>query len=231
MADNVAITAGSGTSIATDDVSGVHYQRIKLVDGTLDSSAAIAGDATYGLDVDITRIAAGESHLGQVGGRSIIVSSSVTRPADTTAYAAGDAVTNSTSSPTVITFDGVTRITNGSGVITAASMIDSANQSTKGIFELWLFSTSATPDNDNSAFTPTDGETEALIGVIPFNVCYVGDATAGAGGNCVYPVTGLSIPFVAASSTDDIYGLIVVRNAYTPVSAEKFTLRLHILQD
>ena len=29
MADTVAITAGSGTSIATDDVSGVHYQRIK----------------------------------------------------------------------------------------------------------------------------------------------------------------------------------------------------------
>lgn len=55
MADNVAITAGSGTTIATDDVSNVHYQRVKLVDGTLDSTAAIAGDATYGLDVDVTR--------------------------------------------------------------------------------------------------------------------------------------------------------------------------------
>lgn len=29
MADTVAITAGSGTSIATDDVGGVHYQRVK----------------------------------------------------------------------------------------------------------------------------------------------------------------------------------------------------------
>jgi len=42
VADNVAITAGSGTSVATDDVSGVHFQRVKLVDGTLDSSTAIA---------------------------------------------------------------------------------------------------------------------------------------------------------------------------------------------
>lgn len=42
MADNVAITAGSGTTIATDDVSGTHYQRMKLVDGTLDSTTAIA---------------------------------------------------------------------------------------------------------------------------------------------------------------------------------------------
>lgn len=51
MADNVAITAGSGTTIATDDVSGTHYQRVKLVDGTLDSTAAIPGDATLGLAV------------------------------------------------------------------------------------------------------------------------------------------------------------------------------------
>ena len=29
MADNVAITAGSGTSIAADDVSSVFYQKVK----------------------------------------------------------------------------------------------------------------------------------------------------------------------------------------------------------
>lgn len=56
MADNVPITAGSGTTIATDDVSGVHYQRVKLVDGTLDATGAIGGDATNGLDVDVTRV-------------------------------------------------------------------------------------------------------------------------------------------------------------------------------
>lgn len=56
MADNVAITAGSGTNIATDDVAGVHYQRVKLVDGTLDGTGAIGGDATNGLDVDVTRV-------------------------------------------------------------------------------------------------------------------------------------------------------------------------------
>lgn len=38
MADTVAITAGSGTSIATDDVGGVHYQRIKRTVGA-DGSA------------------------------------------------------------------------------------------------------------------------------------------------------------------------------------------------
>lgn len=56
MADNVPITSGSGTNIATDDVAGVHYQRVKLVDGTLDSAVGIPGDAANGLDVDVTRV-------------------------------------------------------------------------------------------------------------------------------------------------------------------------------
>lgn len=43
MADGVDITAGSGTTIATDDVGGVQYQRTKLVwgtDGTVNDASA-----------------------------------------------------------------------------------------------------------------------------------------------------------------------------------------------
>jgi hypothetical protein len=43
MADNVPITAGVGTEIATDEVSGVHYQRVKLdigADGVSDPITA-----------------------------------------------------------------------------------------------------------------------------------------------------------------------------------------------
>lgn len=50
MADNLAITAGSGTTIGTDDVSGVHIQKVKLIDGTVDSSTTIPGSAN-GLQV------------------------------------------------------------------------------------------------------------------------------------------------------------------------------------
>ena len=55
MADNVAITAGAGTTIASDDVTGVHYQRVKLVDGTLDTTAAIAAD--IGVKANALRVA------------------------------------------------------------------------------------------------------------------------------------------------------------------------------
>lgn len=45
MTDNVAITAGTGTSIAADIVGGVHIQRMKIVTGA---------DGTNGGDVTIT---------------------------------------------------------------------------------------------------------------------------------------------------------------------------------
>ena len=62
MADNVAISAGTGTSIATDEiqVSGTgtigHVQFVKLVDGTLNGTSAIAsgnGTAATALRVSI----------------------------------------------------------------------------------------------------------------------------------------------------------------------------------
>lgn len=45
MADNVAITAGSGINIAADDVSSVYFQRVKLdAGGDGVSSPVISGD-------------------------------------------------------------------------------------------------------------------------------------------------------------------------------------------
>lgn len=65
MADNLTTqsatlaTIPTATVIATDDVGGVHYQQVKLVDGTLNGTGAIGGDATNGLDVDVTRLPSG----------------------------------------------------------------------------------------------------------------------------------------------------------------------------
>lgn len=65
MADNVTITAGTGTTVSTEEVSTLngaavsaqHLQRtataIVLSDGT---AIDLPGDVTYGLDVDVTRI-------------------------------------------------------------------------------------------------------------------------------------------------------------------------------
>lgn len=215
MADN---TAQNGTStIATDDVGGIHYQRIKL-------------DA--GSDGVASPVVDGGSVLIPVGGRTARVSASVTRPADTTAYAAGDVVTDNTTagSATNLTFTSAARATGGSGVIRSALLIDSANQSTKGQFEVWIYQTAPATQGDNAAFAPSDAETETLIGIIPFNASYVGLATSGAGGNAVYLAQGINMEFVTSGSAN-LFGHLVSRNAYTPVSAEKFTVVLGIAQD
>ncbi len=49
MADNVAVTAGAGTTIASDDIGGVQYQRTKLAWGV--DGAAVDASATNPLPV------------------------------------------------------------------------------------------------------------------------------------------------------------------------------------
>ena len=53
-------TIASGKIIATDEVSVgadlVHFQKVKLVSGVDGAVDLIAGDATYGLDVDVSRV-------------------------------------------------------------------------------------------------------------------------------------------------------------------------------
>ena len=58
MADNTVLDEGTGgDTIATEDIGGVKYQQVKLVSGADDATDRIGGDATNGLDVDVTRSA------------------------------------------------------------------------------------------------------------------------------------------------------------------------------
>lgn len=72
MADNVAITAGAGTPIATDEVAvnggaTAHVQFVKLVSGAANATEGLEGTAANGLEVDVTRVVPGTSasHLGK----------------------------------------------------------------------------------------------------------------------------------------------------------------------
>jgi hypothetical protein len=61
MADNVAITAGSGTTVAADDISSVYYQRVKLSLGA-DGAAvdAVAGPGAVTTAVQRVTVAGDE---------------------------------------------------------------------------------------------------------------------------------------------------------------------------
>lgn len=58
---------GSGTDVRfDDDGSGGKTQAVKILDGTAGSVAAIPGDATNGLDVDVTRVGGNVKAVGSV---------------------------------------------------------------------------------------------------------------------------------------------------------------------
>jgi len=60
MADNVGFTPGSGATIKTDQgsLSGAHMQVVKLAESADGGESLVGADATYGLDVDVTRVQA-----------------------------------------------------------------------------------------------------------------------------------------------------------------------------
>ena len=55
MADNVPITAGTGTDIATDDITAVHYQIVKIALGALGTATALHAGA--GVEANALRVA------------------------------------------------------------------------------------------------------------------------------------------------------------------------------
>lgn len=157
------------------------------------------------------------------------ITQSFVRPANTTAYAAGQVVT--TLAGAVITFNGASKEQGGMGMIQKATLIDEANVATKPGLELWIFDTAPAAVADGAAFNPSNTELEALVCVIAFPTgnFVVGGAGAGAAGNSVCDAQALEIPFNTTKDVNALYAVLVVRNAYVPVSAEKFVIRLTIL--
>lgn len=164
-----------------------------------------------------------------LGHTTAIVQASVQRPSNTTAYTSGDVIGTAVSA--ALLFEDVARSAGGSGMIMSAVAIDSANQSTQPSLELWLFTAALAVIADNAAFAPTDAEMATLVGVITLSSVKVGNAAAGAAGNLAIISDVVATPFKCAGGSADLYGYLVVRNGYTPVADESFTVKLTSLQD
>jgi hypothetical protein len=164
-------------------------------------------------------------------GYTTLISATKTRPADTVTYASGDVINESTTVGTNWTFTSCARVNQGTGTIRGVILQDSANQTLKLAAELWLFNVAPGTDNDNTVFTPTDGELDTLVAIIPLSTPYVGDGTAAAGGNSVLIANNLDEVFRCAAASTTLFGVLVARNAYVPVSAGVLRITLKIYQD
>jgi len=154
-----------------------------------------------------------------------VITSSITRPSDTTAYTAGDSVAAVTSDAH---FSWLTRTANDlgpgdKGEILQAKITSSAAVATPLDGRLILFSQDVGDDADNVALTITDAEHLTRIGVINF---------ATGSWEIFQNNEGLTVYepnlYFAELAAHTIYGVLEARNGYVPVSAEVFTIDLLI---
>lgn len=213
------------------------YQMVALIEAQITQLAsAIAaafagGSAVIGkVGIDQTTpgtsnavyLTASENHIGQVGGQILYASHEFTRPSDATDYAIGDAVANSTSVPTVLTFANIARVAAGSGYITGASVIHEKASVTPAL-RLHLFNAAPTPVNDNAALSLTYAIVSAAsyLGYIDF-AAMVTDG--GTDYSRAQDMT-IRIPF-SGQAARDLYGLLETRSVFTPGNAKKIIVKL-----
>ena len=149
------------------------------------------------------------------------LTTSITRPADTTAYSANDAFANSTSSPTSggFTLTSACRASGGFGTITDAAISASAGTAYNG--EIWVFDQAVTATNDNSALSVSDSDILNLVGIIPFNTSDVNAA------NSISFTTGLNIGYTCVG-TANLRFLVKIVTAVTPGNAEVLSIRVKV---
>ena len=219
MADNVPITAGSGTLIATDDDGTAQHQQVKVEWGA---------NGTFNLVDPVT----GKDLPVQAVTRMVVAAASaMTRPANTTAYTALDAVSNNTTAGSVTAISFTASDVNDAPlslerVRIECSMSGSAIDGKS--FRVWLYQSDPTASTgivgaDNAAFSTKKG---TYIGSMVGQFKTFSDGSMAL---CV-PEDGARIITKPTSGAKTIYALLQTLSDFTPTSGATFTLTLEALQ-
>lgn len=195
--------------------------------GAAADTAATTDTGTFSLIALIKRgLQSLTSLVGQKAAMpAVITGSTITRPSDTTAYASGDLVANSTSNSSVapISFASVVLAEGGCVRIERVRLFKSSTGTTNASFRLHLYS--ATPstiaNGDNGAYLTARAN---YVGALDVTIDRAfSDGAHGAG----ISLTGSPMTLTIASGTT-LYGLLEARGAYTPASAETIIAVLEV---
>lgn len=185
MADNSSLPVASGNeTFANDDVGGVKYPRAKL---------AVGADGVA-VDAAMTQVTA-----------------TFNRPANTTAYAANDAVNDNATagggSSTLMSFT----VAGERGSIRRIRIRKSDQTVATPTLRLWIYQATLTQSaGDNEAFTHPMADCVGFVDV----------AMTNAGTDDATGFTNCDIPFVSAAFKAQLQTL----SAFTPASGETFTV-------
>jgi hypothetical protein len=202
--------------------------------GTQNVVGATNDSAWDGLSSDATEIAllkkialglalaAGENHIGQVGGHIAVASANFTRPADTNAYAVGDLIANSTTAGSVVPLSlAVSRASDKTGMVRRLRLKTNDTAWANATVRVHLFKNTPTLSvGDNAVFSGGTTESEYL-GYADITLDrHFSDAEKGTG----IPATGSEWNFEPSAGTQTIFALLEARSAITPGSAKVWTL-------
>jgi hypothetical protein len=200
MADNVAITAGSGTTIATDDVGGAHYQVVKIGLGAANAVDSHLSTASVLL----------------VGASDTVVT--VTPTLDTNAYASGDLLFDSTE------VAGAVRANGSTAILQSVTITDKADQ--KVAFTLLIANAATDFGTLNAAPDPDDTEAVTVIGWVPVAATDYVDL----GGASVACIRNLGLLLKAGGATTSIYIAGVNGTSTPTYAASDLVLQLGLLR-
>lgn len=152
-----------------------------------------------------------------------------TRPGDTTPYASGDLVANSTTAGSVVPVTlAVARVNNGSVMLRRLKLHKSTTTTTNAAFRVHLFRAvpGTVTNGDNGVFS-VSGVADYLGG---FDVTIDRAFTDGAAGFGM-PIIGNDISVKVANGAMTIFALVEARAAYVPGNAEVITITLDDIQN
>lgn len=205
---------------ASEDKQDLHTTAF----GALTETAPATDTASSGLNGRLQRLSQRlTTLLAQTTGRyTVATKSSFTRPADTTAYAVGDLVANSTVAASVnagswtgATFTGSgggTGKINGIGISVAAS-------TTVKTFRVHLFTAAPTMTNgDNGVFAVTSFDLDTHLGYVDVLL-----DTINGSGSIGYAQCDVDYQI---ASGDTLYYRIETRTIFTPASADTFAVKV-----
>lgn len=168
--------------------------------------------------------------MGYQSGQKKKISATFTRPANTTAYSAGDTISDSLSATTPMTFTGAARNLGGSGWIVGAYVSTNKTGVTSQL-RVRLYSSAPTGYALDNAATPAlYADVAKRVGVIDLPAL----AAPAAGGSVDFVDAekfDLRIPFVCAIASQDLIGVLEAIDAMTPDSGQSFTVTLLVEMD
>lgn len=148
-----------------------------------------------------------------------------TRPSNTTAYAAGDAVTNNATTTVPMDFTGLARYSKGSGYIVGARLVSNEKSETTS-WRVHLYNVStATIAADNAQWVDMYADVAKKIGWITLPAMSTPADSSTSDVSRTQDFT-IRIPFRSSASDQSIYAVLECLDIWTPASGTKFTLTL-----